>query len=187
MEIHAAETAALRALSDAGVGLHFAHGNRDFLVGSTFLAAAGASLLPDPVRIELNGKPTLLSHGDEFCTDDVAYQRWRRFCRNRPGQRIFLALPRRLREWIAGGVRKTSLVEKRSKPHDIMDVNDGAVRAAFARHRVSRIVHGHTHRPGDHSYQIGGYACERIVLADWRPERMEYLRADETGLRRIRL
>ncbi len=187
MELYGAETAALRALSDEGVRVHFAHGNRDFLVGSRFLEAGGTRLLRDPTKLELAGAPTLISHGDEFCTDDVAYQRWRRFCRNRPGQKIFVALPRALREKIAGGVRKTSLVEKRSKPEDIMDVNQETVRAAFVKHGVTRIIHGHTHRPAEQRYEIDGRACERVVLADWRPERMEYLRADEAGLRRILL
>ena len=187
MSLYAAETVALLALSKSGTRVHFAHGNRDFLVGDDFLEAIGGALMDDPLRIELAGTATLLSHGDELCTDDVAYQRWRRFCRWRGAQKAFVKLPRSLRERIAGGVRRTSLVEKRSKAEDIMDVNDGAVRDAFKRHDVTRIIHGHTHRPGEHRYEIDGRECERIVLADWRPERMEYLRADKSGLERIQL
>ena len=187
MSIYADETVALLALTKSGTRVHFAHGNRDFLVGDDFFDATGVRLMDEPMRVELAGIPTVLSHGDELCTDDVAYQRWRRFCRWRDGQKVFVALPRSFREWVAGGVRKTSLVEKRSKADDIMDVNDDAVRDAFKRFDVARIIHGHTHRPGEQRYEIGGRDCERIVLADWRPERMEYLRVDERGAARIRL
>ncbi|HZP11371.1 MAG TPA: UDP-2,3-diacylglucosamine diphosphatase [Nevskiaceae bacterium] len=187
MSIYADETVALLSLTKSGARVHFAHGNRDFLVGDNFFEATGAQRMDDPTRVELGGVATLISHGDELCTDDVAYQRWRRFCRWRNGQKVFVALPRSFREWVAGGVRKTSLVEKRSKADDIMDVNDGAVRDAFRRSGVTRIIHGHTHRPGEQHYEIEGRDCERIVLADWRPERMEYLRVDESGAKRIAL
>src|ERR1043166_9337939 len=60
---YANEVAALRALTDAGVDVHFAHGNRDFLVGPGFFDAVGVKLLADPTRIDLAGQPTLLSHG----------------------------------------------------------------------------------------------------------------------------
>src|SRR3546814_20973724 len=53
------------------------HGNRDFLLGEAYAQRAGMRLLEDPTRIELNGKPVLLMHGDTLCTDDVAYQRFR--------------------------------------------------------------------------------------------------------------
>ena len=184
---NAAEVVALRQLSASGVRVFFLHGNRDFLIGERFAARTGVQLLNDPVVIELAGTPTLISHGDIFCTDDRAYQRWRRFCRNRFGQKIFLALPLALRARIAGRVRSTSLVQKRMKPDDIMDVNQDAIRAAFAAHGIARMIHGHTHRPAEHRYDEIAGRPERIVLADWRPERMEYLRADATGLRRVTL
>lgn len=184
---YVAEVVALRQLSASGVRVFFLHGNRDFLIGDRFAAKARLDLLHDPVVIDVAGTPTLISHGDIFCTDDRAYQRWRRFCRNPFAQRIFVSLPFALRSRIAGRVRSTSLVQKRMKPDDIMDVNDGAIRAAFVAHNVTHMIHGHTHRPAEHRYEIGGRACERIVLADWRPERMEYLRADATGLHRIAL
>src|SRR3546814_5757007 len=67
----------LKALSDSGVPVALMHGNRDFLLGEAYAQRAGMRLLEDPTRIELNGKPVLLMHGDTLCTDDVAYQRFR--------------------------------------------------------------------------------------------------------------
>src|SRR2546429_8733532 len=49
----------------------------------------------------------------------------------------------------------------------IMDVNEGAVAAAFRAARVRRMIHGHTHRPGVHEMRIDGAPAERIVLGAW--------------------
>ena len=178
------ECAALHALTASGVPVFFMHGNRDFLVDGDFARKTGVQLLPDPCRLELEGVPTVLSHGDLFCTDDVKYQRWRRFSRRPSVQGIFRRLPPGLRQRVAGGVQAKSAADKTMKTDDIMDVNEGAIRAAFAEHSVPRLIHGHTHRPADHAYEIGGRSCMRHVLADWRPDRIEAVRVDETGVRR---
>ena len=62
-----------------------------------------------------------------------------------------------------------------------MDVSDDAVADAFRRHAVTRMVHGHTHRPARHAHAVDGMACERVVLADWH-DRGHYLEIDETGM-----
>ncbi|MDZ7825710.1 MAG: hypothetical protein U5R48_06570 [Gammaproteobacteria bacterium] len=53
-------------------------GNRDFLMGEALAGACGAVLLDDPERIELAGRPCVLSHGDALCTADVEYIELRR-------------------------------------------------------------------------------------------------------------
>ena len=66
-----------------------------------------------------------------------------------------------------------------------MDVNATAITAAFAASLdTERMIHGHTHRPADHR---DGSGHERIVLADWTPQRMEALAVDASGMRRISL
>ena len=63
----------LAALSANGVAIFALHGNRDFLLGECFEKRTGVKLLPDPVMVDLYGVPTLLSHGDVFCTEDLPY------------------------------------------------------------------------------------------------------------------
>ncbi|HUS24365.1 MAG TPA: UDP-2,3-diacylglucosamine diphosphatase [Candidatus Binatia bacterium] len=172
-EAYPAEWEALAALTRSGVRVRYQHGNRDFMVGPRFFAETGVELLPDPAVVELAGTPTLLSHGDLFCTGDVAYQRWRRFSRRPLAQWIYRRLPRAVRQAVAGNLRGRS----QYKPASIMDVAAEAVSEAFRRHGVRRIVHGHTHRPALHAL---GEGRERWVLADWRPDRREYLRVDDT-------
>jgi UDP-2,3-diacylglucosamine hydrolase len=184
---YSVERACLRALSAAGVPVYFQHGNRDFLVGEGFAAATGVRILPDPLKVDLHGTPTLISHGDLWCTDDARYQRFRRFARNRAAQTVFGTLPRAWRERIAGSIRADSATHKRMTAADIMDVNPGAIEQAFRQHGVTRMIHGHTHRPAVHDTVVDGRPCQRIVLADWHPGKCEVLRVDNAGVQRLLL
>ncbi len=152
-----------RRLSDAGTRLYLMHGNRDFLVGKRFAAATGGEILGDPAVKD----GVLLMHGDTLCTDDDDYQAWRRKARSPEFQADFLAKPLAERRAVVHGLREKSKEVIGAKPADIMDVNEAAVRAAFERHGVTRLVHGHTHRPGVHRLEVGGRRCERWVLPDW--------------------
>lgn len=154
-------------LAKSGTALYLMHGNRDFLMGKRFCAATGATLLADPTVVDIDGAPTLLMHGDTLCTDDVDYQKWRRKARNRLLQFFFLALSLDRRRKISARGREKSKQVIAGKTAEIMDVNDGAVREAFRRHGVSRLIHGHTHRAGHHSLEVDGRRCERWVLPDW--------------------
>ena len=184
LQIYAKEISRIAALTAAGVDVFFMAGNRDFLVGKSFTEISGAKILPDPYTAIFSGVPTLLSHGDVFCTDDVGYQKWRRISRNSFIQGLFLLLPLSWRERIAGDLRSQSADNKAAKTLEIMDVNGVAIAAAFKQNNIKRIIHGHTHRPADHREASGQ---ERIVLADWTPARMEYLEISTSGLKRIAL
>ena len=35
------------------------------------------------------------------------------------------------------------------------------------RYGLTRMIHGHTHRPAVHELTVDGKACTRIVLGDW--------------------
>jgi len=173
---------ALKALSVQGVAVFFLPGNRDFLVGPAFADAAGLTLLADPTEVQLFGVPTLLTHGDSFCTDDVAYQDFRRQVRDPAWQRQFLAQPLQQRHALAKGLRERSEHAKADKKPEIMDVNSTAISQALDAHPVTRIIHGHTHRPARHEHQRNGQTCERWVLPDWY-ENGGYLVCDERGCR----
>jgi UDP-2,3-diacylglucosamine hydrolase len=172
--------ARITELSGGGVAAFLMHGNRDFLVSAGIAARAGMTLLPDAVERELFGVRTLLMHGDTLCTDDIRYQRYRRWVRKPALIRAFRALPRGIREAIGGGLKRVSAGEKRIKTAAIMDVNEAAVAAALRAHGYPRLIHGHTHRPAKHVHVVDGHACERWVLADWY-ERASYLRCDAAG------
>jgi UDP-2,3-diacylglucosamine hydrolase len=157
----------LAAYSGSGRRLLLMHGNRDPLLGHAFAAASGGTLLADPIVVEVAGTPTLLSHGDAWCTLDVAYQRFRSTVRQPEFQREFLSKTLDERIAFARGLRMQSDSEKSTKAADIMDVTPDAVTAALRAAGVRRIIHGHTHRPASHVVDLGDALAERWVLPDW--------------------
>lgn len=157
----------LRQLAQQGVALYFMPGNRDFLAGERLARATGWSRLPDPARIDIYGRQTLISHGDQYCTDDVEYQRFRAMVRDAGWQSAFLAKPLDERRRIAQDIRARSDQEKSAKGMEITDVCVTAIQAAFVQAGAHFMIHGHTHRPAMHHHTIDGQAHERWVLPDW--------------------
>ena len=183
--LHQAVQRALRDLTASGTECALLHGNRDFLLGYAFGRETGCRLLPDPYRLRIDGELTLLLHGDQLCTDDLAYQRFRRRVRNRLVQRLFLWKSLARRRAIAAEYRRRSAVANAEKPATIMDVNPQAVRDTLQRYRATRLIHGHTHRPAHHTHVIAGGTAQRLVLADWRDGLGEALSYSVTGWQRV--
>lgn len=179
---HAKVTTSLRQLVATGTRLFILPGNRDLLMGEKFAAACLATLLPDPVMLDLYGTPTLLTHGDALCSGDVAYQQFRAMVRNAEWQHKFLAQPLAARKAQIEIMRTQSEQAKRDKAADIMDVSEEAVLSLLRQYHYPRLIHGHTHRPGRHLYKEDGHLCERWVLSDWDSGTAKILRADQTGL-----
>lgn len=175
-------TDALHALAASGVHVYIMHGNRDLLMGEQLARASGVTLLDDPTLLDLYGTPTLLTHGDLLCTDDIAYQSYRKQAHDPELQRQFLAQPLAQRKTFIGQLRAHSENEKKYKSSDIMDVNTDAVADMLRAHRYPRMIHGHTHRLKHHLHTVDGHSCERWVLGDWH-ETGNALRCDETGCR----
>lgn len=157
----------LRLLSDRGVPTFFMSGNRDFLIGECFASNTGCKLLDDTHRIELYGRAAILLHGDTLCTDDVPYQQLRQTLRNPAWQAQFLELPLSERHHQAEALRARSQNATQGKAEAIMDVNPETVASYFREHEVTLMIHGHTHRPGRHTFRLNGLDCTRLVLGDW--------------------
>lgn len=159
--------AALAALSTRGIRIGFIPGNRDFLLGPAFAASAGMEILPDPTTIRLGDRDVVLSHGDALCTDDAAYQNYRRMVRAPDWQRSFLQRPLIERRQLIEQLRQHSEQAKQEKSMEIMDVNASAVESLLRAERYPTLIHGHTHRPAVHIHEVDGHQCERWVLSDW--------------------
>jgi UDP-2,3-diacylglucosamine hydrolase len=158
---------ATHAVRGAGVPVFFMAGNRDFLLGETFAARAGMQRLDDGTVHSLYGRRTLLMHGDLLCTDDTAYQQVRAQVRTPQWQAQVLAMPLSARRAFATKAREDSRAHTGATMEAIMDVNAMAVAEVMRREDVTRLIHGHTHRPAVHAFELDGEPAERIVLGDW--------------------
>jgi len=156
----------LRSARDMGPRLCFIAGNRDFLIGADFAAAAGIEFAAG------NADSRRWRHGDAaddtaytVCTDDLHYQEFRRMVRGREWQAEFscaaadLNAAPKLKACVAAAPRPC-----RAKTAAIMDANAGAIRAALAAHGCSRLIHGHTHRPSHEQFRLASGDAERWVL-----------------------
>jgi UDP-2,3-diacylglucosamine hydrolase len=129
-------------------------------------------------------------HGDLLCTGDTAYQAFRTQTRNPAWQAQFLAQPLQARLAFAAQARAASQAHQarlREGGNDVRfetvtDVTPSTVEATFARYRIDRMIHGHTHRPNVHKLRVDDRDCERIVLGDWY-EHGSVLRVDADGYR----
>lgn len=179
---YATVKAGLRKLKGKRVKVYFMHGNRDFAIGERFADETGVQLLPDPYIAGLYGETVLLSHGDAYCTDDVKYQTIRKMTRDPVWLANMLKKPLRERLAFAAKARAESAKHGGSINEKIADVNQGAIERALLKANVDTMVHGHTHRPGVHRFNVDGEPAVRIVLGDWF-EQGSIVRWDRNGPR----
>ena len=173
----------LKQLTDSGIQVYLQQGNRDFLLGEQFCKDTGVTLLNEYAVIDLLGTPTLLTHGDLLCTDDLPYQAFRVKSHSTEWQQSVLSKPLLLRLLAARWYRIRSHFHKRKKSQDIMDVNQETVIKVMQDHKSLRLIHGHTHRPNVHNFKISGLPAQRFVLAAWSKDAGEVLCWNSKGHR----
>ena len=165
--------------------LFFLPGNRDFLLGEAFFRRSGVTGLDDPTLLDFAGQRWLLSHGDALCLDDLPYQRFRTVARSAAWQAQFLAQPLQTRCAQARDIRTQSETRKHSG-EVYADVDTAAACDWLRSAQAHTLIHGHTHRPGEHVLADG---LTRFVLSDWdataQPPRADILRLTASGLQRL--
>jgi UDP-2,3-diacylglucosamine hydrolase len=170
---------ALRLVSTK-IPVYFIHGNRDFIVGQQFAAETGITILPEVSVINLYGRSVLLMHGDLLCIDDTQYQAFRKKVHSPQFQKKLLRLPLFVRRLIAAYARYRSKQHTSTTNLMIQDVTPTEVRRYFTTHSVPLLIHGHTHRPAEHTVELDGHTGQRIVLAAWH-DHGEALKLDDQG------
>ncbi|MBS1209601.1 MAG: UDP-2,3-diacylglucosamine diphosphatase [Proteobacteria bacterium] len=179
---HARIAEALAGLSHDGVDIRIIVGNRDFLLGTTFAARSGAQLVTEPALIEAGGHRIVLMHGDAQCTDDLAYQRFRRRIRSPLCLALLRILPLKLRRALARRIRQNSETARSYQPGQFFDLNAQRVETIFRTSNADWMIHGHTHRPACHILNVDGRECQRWVLADWH-DKATWLQVGDDGIR----
>jgi UDP-2,3-diacylglucosamine hydrolase len=182
--------ATLAELTRQGLWIGIQRGNRDFLIDvpidrcKPFTLRCGAQLLDDPVIIDLMGESVMIAHGDAWCLSDRDYLAFRAQVREASWQSAFLAKPLAERLAIARAMRDESQSRRQ-----ITDIDHAHTIGLMRTHGVSRLIHGHTHQPGQSSLETSsnGAGMQRWVLPDWSaaPSRGGFLRVDARGWRWI--
>jgi UDP-2,3-diacylglucosamine hydrolase len=169
------------------VKTYYIHGNRDFLIGKSFIKKTGMTLLPDPSVVELASHKWVLAHGDALCTADLGYQVFRSWVRKPWVQKLFLTLPLNWRKGVAQHLRSNShsqyQTQHRSAASQLkMDVTREACAAVMKDQSGDRLIHGHTHLPAHHKESMDTQAWQRWVLSDWDLDHPESLHPRASAL-----
>ncbi|MCO6503843.1 MAG: UDP-2,3-diacylglucosamine diphosphatase [Snodgrassella sp.] len=166
--------------------IFFMHGNRDFLLGRQFASETGIHIIEAPLLTNLYGKSYLLVHGDELCTDDLAYQQFRAQSRNPLWQMAVLTKPITERRMLAGQIRQMSETRKNNEgKNEISDATENGVQALIASQDLKdlpTLIHGHTHRPAVHEHYYEENLFKRYVIQDWADNYGGYLAVDIAGV-----
>lgn len=158
---------ALASLATTQVKVFFIRGNRELLLDVSFRELTGVTVLPDMSVININGQKALIMHGDQLCTLDWKYQLFRKIMTNEFLQALLKSLPYDFRIRLAHGLRPGMTRHKNMKTDVTMDVAPEAVEQMINKFNVSLLIHGHTHKPGIHDFDIDNKFTKRIVLGDW--------------------
>jgi UDP-2,3-diacylglucosamine hydrolase len=159
-----ADAAAVLTAAAARCSVWFMPGNRDFLVGPAMLEQCGVHSLADPTRLHAFGTDTLLTHGDQFCIDDLPYQRFRAQVRDPAWQVQVLSRPLAERRALARDMRAQSAQQHEAARGLFSDADPLCARDWMDAAHATTLVHGHTHRPASHTVDAGR---TRHVLSDW--------------------
>ena len=170
-----ARSAAVLADAAARRTVGFMAGNRDFLLGPAMLEACGVLALVDPTVVSAFGGRALLTHGDEMCIGDVAYQQFREVVRGDEWQRDFLGRPLDERRALARALRTESERRKMDPSGPWFDVDRTTALEAMREAAAPALIHGHTHRPGTEVLAPGR---SRLVLSDWDLDQASAARAE---------
>lgn len=147
--------------------IYYIHGNRDFMIGKRYAKQSSMILLPEHHVIDLYGVKTLMMHGDTLCLFDKNYQRMRKVIHNPFLQFIFNCLPLTMRKRIGWKIRTASQSKKVYKNVEMMGVTQGEVLRLMQKHKVQRLIHGHTHQANVHDIEVNDASAQRYDVGDW--------------------
>lgn len=141
----------LRPLSSRGISCEFMAGNRDFLMGERDARFFSMRLLPEYEVLNARHGSALLIHGDELCSNDKSFQRFRALGRNRIARFLFLSLSYSIRERIGLAIRSKSrnADPMRDSAPERYGLVGSCASVLMHRYGVKTIIHGHFHRFGD--------------------------------------
>lgn len=175
---------ALLACKQNQVPVYFMPGNRDFLINQEFCQQYHMQFIHDPTKINLYGKPTLLAHGDAYCSFDKYYTLYRKLIRANLTKKIFQLLGHQNRITIGEHLRNKSQKSNQKKPIYLMDVCPNAITTALHASNCDLIIHGHTHMPNIHR---ANHQAHRIVLGAWHQQgwALQYYPNHKTNLYKV--
>lgn len=162
--------------------IYFIWGNHDFAIGKRFAYETGVTLIKDCTMLNVGNHNILLSHGDVFCTLDIAYQRLKLVLQNRVLLWILRRTPLSFRYWIKNKLEHKSSETFNTKPQETYHVVDSSIAKIAEKHKANVVIHGHTHNPNYYKVITKHGIISRFEIPDWvdRPPGGYVMLSDDT-------
>lgn len=140
----------LAGASARGVATWILHGNRDFQLDSAFARDAGVTIIAGGLHLRVSGRnggrDLLILHGDELCTNDLAYQKSKRFLRGRLLRGLMHGLPYAWSRPLVDRGRKKSKQSVASRDEASLRVSRSALAQVARCYPRSDLLFGHVHQ-----------------------------------------
>jgi UDP-2,3-diacylglucosamine hydrolase len=181
---HTRVLGALSSLVDSGVPVLMMGGNHDWWGGDFLRNEIGVEFLQEPTTLNLQGRKTLLAHGDGLGSGDLGYRLLRLVLRGSVTRFAFRWLHPDIGAWVARKVSNTEAhiydpPEKKKARLDFLE--QWAVQRLTDTPDLDLVVLGHTHVPvlkevfpGRHYLNAGDWIVNKsfAVLSPGRPPRL---------------
>ncbi len=168
------------AAQKRGIATFFQAGNRDFFLDKKACEYFGMKLLPEYYIVQTKEGPALLLHGDELCSNDRDFQRFRALSKNPILKAIFMLLPLKLRRKIGMKIRRKS--QSQDDTRHLNPAKYGLARQAaeicLKRTNSKIMIHGHFHTFGVYKDEFGE-GSYRFSLGAWESN-FSYVLVDRT-------
>lgn len=149
-----------------GLTIYFAPGNRDFSIGHDYCKLSSMVLLNDETLIEIADRRVLVTHGDQYCLEDVSYLRYRRIIRHPIVFWLLKKTPKSFRSRLGKKIRRQS-TGKFERQAIYVDVDGSEIERRLEHFNADCMIHGHTHRADIHYHESTNSNPSRVVLGDW--------------------
>ena len=164
----------LEAASRRGVRSFVLHGNRDFQLGRAFERMSRAQVVRGGLLVRAEGRPRMVvMHGDELCTNDVAYQKSKRWLRSMPLKALMHTTPYSWARGLVARGRNASKTSQKSRDPESMLVSSAALDEVGARIDAD-LLFGHVHVAA--SGPLGSTTHRYFVLPEFEASRCGHAR-----------
>jgi UDP-2,3-diacylglucosamine hydrolase len=183
--------AAIRALVEAGVRVHYFEGNHDLDLEVYWRRELGVDTHGEAAYFDIAGRTVRVEHGDQMDPDDRGYLFLRWFLRTPLlrllGRRLPDALIRRIGERASRASREYTSTVKTAAPETARAKTETHARRAWLARPFDIFVSGHVHVSADQTVDMGeGRSFRCFNLGTWLDEPLVLRLGDErdelTGL-----
>lgn len=158
---------AIGSIHQAGGKSFFQAGNRDFLIGESFLAKSHCQLLSEETVVEHEGVRIFLAHGDSLCTADKDLQNTRASTRSPIWIKNFLAKSKEERLALKEEYFSQSKSHIRGTDSAKLKIPLKTLKEKLISHNCDVLIHGHTHKPKQKVVKIDKVPKTIITLGNW--------------------